>query len=294
MHQHQLITIVGVGGTGCTVASLLARQGYRLLLIDRDIIERSNLNRQILYTNNEIGREKAIVAKERLSGFTEIEAKVEDVKKESIDFHGANLIIDCTDNMETRMLINDYCKKHRLPWIYTGAIENKGTVFIQIPEGPCLRCFADEKYGEVCESFGVEPAAVAMTGAIAAQLAKEYLNGKGEQKMVRLTMHPLQITLINVHKRTSCPACNGRYEYLEGMKGKRVVRVCSKGKVEFELGKMVDLNEAKERLAKGGELRENSCSVGNDDIVVFSDGRVIVYAASEREARKKYDQMVGI
>ena len=123
--KDKTIAIVGVGGTGSTVAQLLSRMNpKKLILIDGDTVEEINLERQILYYKEDIGKKKTEAAKERLKDFCAIESRAERLTESNINFENSDLVIDCTDNIETRQLINNYCHKKKINWIYTGSSDN--------------------------------------------------------------------------------------------------------------------------------------------------------------------------
>ncbi len=214
----KVVAIVGVGGTGCSVANLLARSGLKkLILIDGDVVEEKNLGRQLLYGKEDVGKIKVNAAKERLKGFCDIETRNHCLDASDIDFSGVDLVIDCTDNIETRLLINDYCKKKGLPWIYTGAIREFGSVWFISPEGPCFQCLNQEKKGERCCAVGVNPAVVAVVGNVAASLALQHLkNGRVERGMVRFNLQNLTLQKFKVKRSQDCEACRGVFNYLAG------------------------------------------------------------------------------
>ena len=155
------VTIVGVGALGTVSAALLTRAGIgKIILIDRDIVDESNLQRQALFTEADVGKAKAIQAKEqleRINSDVSIEAYPEDLTDKNIAtlVHG-DLIMDGTDNMETRFLLNDFAKKKHIPWVYGAAVQDRGSVMSITPSSPCLSCvFKGRKSLETCETAGV-------------------------------------------------------------------------------------------------------------------------------------------
>src|SRR3989344_2817250 len=148
------IAIVGLGALGSVSAELLARAGIsRLILIDRDVVELSNLQRQSLFDESDIGKPKALAAKEHLNKINsdvEIDFFIDDLNYNNINKiipiknpnneknnkqvkNQISLILDCTDNLESRFLINDFSTKNKIPFIYSSAVESKGYVFDIIP-----------------------------------------------------------------------------------------------------------------------------------------------------------------
>src|SRR5882762_415948 len=174
--QQRLVTarvaVVGCGATGSAVASLLARAGVGAIrIIDRDYVEPSNLQRQTLFDEVDARESlpKAIAAARRIAAFNSQivpEPKVADLTPENIDslLEGAELILDGTDNFETRYLVNDYAVKAGVPWIYAAAVGSYGVTLNVIPgETACLACvFPDSPHGiiETCETAGVLNSAV--------------------------------------------------------------------------------------------------------------------------------------
>ncbi len=145
--------IIGCGALGTVAANNLARAGVgKLRLVDRDIVEIENLGRQILYNEDDAsdGSPKAIIAAKRLrkiNSSIDIEGVVEDVSASTIEtmICGFDVVIDATDNMETRFVINDACIKHSIPWIYGGVLGSRGMVMTVLPEKTaCLRCLIEE------------------------------------------------------------------------------------------------------------------------------------------------------
>lgn len=206
--QPKTVAIIGVGGTGCTVALLLARSGVgKLILYDGDVVEECNLERQILFDKKDVGKLKVNAAKEKLAEFCGITACKEFVN-EATKIPKVDLVIDCTDTMESRYVINDYCKRKKIPWIHTAAIGYLGTVFLIMPRKPDIRSLYPDNYGEKCSFAGVLNATVTLVGSIAASAAIDYLaKGRIEKKMLRIDMQERNITKIRVKKRRKC-RCN--------------------------------------------------------------------------------------
>ncbi|HLC73472.1 MAG TPA: HesA/MoeB/ThiF family protein, partial [Candidatus Nanoarchaeia archaeon] len=143
--QKKVVAIVGLGAIGSNTANLLARAGINLILIDRDIVELENLQRQTLYDEKDIGKPKSIQAKKKLkliNSEIKIEAFVEDLNYKNIDeLINSDLILDCSDNMETRFLINDYSIKNDIPWIYAAVLGVNAMSMNIVPQKtPCFRC----------------------------------------------------------------------------------------------------------------------------------------------------------
>ena len=126
------ITIIGVGAIGTVTAELLTRAGIgNITLFDKDIVELNNLQRQTLYQENDVGKAKSLVAAKKLQKINstiKIKGYNTEINSKNITKIKSDIILDCTDNMETKFLINDYCSKEKIPWIYASAIKNIGTI----------------------------------------------------------------------------------------------------------------------------------------------------------------------
>ena len=216
------IAIIGLGALGTVAADLLIRNGIgNLLLIDRDIIEESNLTRQALFYEEDVGRSKAYAAKEKLS---KINSKCKittwpiDLNSENVSvLKEADLVLDCTDNLETRYLINDFCRKEKIIWIFASAIKTSGYIIPIFPEGPCLNCWLKEKISsETCEITGVLNTITYSIAALQVNLAlKALLQEKIESELLNLDIWNPKLTKIAVKIRENCPTCNGIYLYLK-------------------------------------------------------------------------------
>ncbi|HLC57013.1 MAG TPA: HesA/MoeB/ThiF family protein [Candidatus Nanoarchaeia archaeon] len=207
--QKKTITIVGLGALGTNTASLLARAGLNLKLIDFDNVELSNLQRQSLYDEQGIGKPKAAVSASKLKKInSEIKIKAfnEILSSKNLKLLNSDLVIDCTDNMTTRFLINDYCYNN-IPWVHSAAIQHTGVVFNILPKRPCLRCLYRKNTDiDMCSSLGVIntlPSAIASIAAT--QAIKILLNKSPEEKLIRLNIWNNEIEKIIVRKQ--CPKC---------------------------------------------------------------------------------------
>ena len=217
--RDKTVVIIGLGGTGSTAAQLLSRYPLKkLILVDHDNIEHTNLERQVLYSKKDVGKRKAAVAKSRLNGFCEIAAIAMDFemlindkskdKSRSLPISKADLIIDCTDNDPTRSAINRFCIEHKIPWIYTGAVGRIGAVFFISPKGPCFECFSSGKSGERCSNVGVLNSTVSMVGSLAASMAIDFLAlERIEEDMIRINLDTNSWSKIKVRKNKFCKSC---------------------------------------------------------------------------------------
>ncbi len=207
--KNKVVAIVGIGGLGSLTTQLLARMHPKnLILIDFDKVEEVNLERQILYDKKDIGKSKVICAKEKLQQFCNIEIKNNKLSKENINFKDVDLLIDCTDNVETRLIINKYCRKNKIPWIYSAAITRIGSVFFVHPEGPCYNCFNQNKQGKKCAEVGILNSIVSLVASLTVSIAIEYLVFNTYHKeLFRINLETYSFDKIKVNKNLDCGVC---------------------------------------------------------------------------------------
>jgi len=206
------VVIIGVGGLGCTVANLLARLQINLTLIDYDVVSASNLERQILYDKEDLSKKKVKVAQKKLEQFTNIKIIDEGIEENNIQKmipKNTDLIIDCTDNVKTRLIINKYCLKNNINWIYSGAVSNIGAIYFvnNKNNGPCYECLQQDKDGQTSCEIGVLNSLVVMVASMTVNVAVNYLtNGIVEDKLLRINMKDNSVLKIIVKKK--CKKCS--------------------------------------------------------------------------------------
>lgn len=284
------IAIIGCGALGSVVARLLVKENFQLIIIDRDIVEESNL--RVSFKKSELGKLKVDVVKNELKKINpefKIKEYCIDLDFENISLlKNVELVIDCTDNLETRFLINEFCMKNKINWIYGAVIKNKGYVYNVIPssERGCFRCIFREAEGlETCETAGVSESIVNLIAGVQVSEALKILNNREyEKELVYFNLDRNEFRKIKVNKRKNCEVCNGEYEYLEGKK-KNIVKFCGSGMYQIK-GKF-KFNEIKRILKVKGEgfLRYKN-------LIIFKD-RVLVKTKSEKEARIIYSKIIG-
>ena len=293
-----VIAIVGMGALGTGAADLLVRAGIgALILIDRDVVEESNLQRQTLYEEKDVGKSKVVAAKEKLekiNGNSGIKIHAIHLNAGNIEIlRNANLILDCTDNLQTRFLINDFCRKEKVPWIYGAAIKTAGYVMPILPSGPCLRCFLQEASLETCETAGVLNTITSSIAALQVTLALQIVGGKEvEPDLHHLNIWNFELKRIKVLKNKDCPACKEKYEYLEKKEETRLVKFCSSGRYQIN-GKKIDLSDIKRRWEKIDRVVDDKVLLSFKKILLFEDGRALIKASSEEEALSVYSKWVG-
>lgn len=226
------VLVVGCGGTGCACSSFIVRAGIgKVRILDPDIVGLTDLNRQLLFDEDdaERGRPKAETAAERLraaNSTVRVEALKERFDSSSAAglIEGVDLLIDCSDNFETRMLINEVCLEHSTPWVHGACV---GTAGIVIPfpggEAACYRCIVDHipAPGSVPtnEEAGILGPVAGITGSLeAAEAIRMLLRPETlTQRIVHFDTWSSLFESIEVGKKPDCPACVGRrFEYLPG------------------------------------------------------------------------------
>ena len=292
------VAIVGVGALGTVAAELLARAGVgSLILIDRDMVEESNLQRQTLFDEKSVGKNKANAAEQRIKEINS-DIKVEfhsiHLNPQNIDvLQSADLILDCTDNLQTRFLINDYCKRERKPWIYAAAIKTSGYVMPIFPDGTCLQCFLSESSQETCDTVGVLNTITFSIASLQATLALKILLGKEVESVLHhYNIWNQNFKKLNIKPKENCPTCTGNYSHLERKETSKYIRFCSTGKYQV-LGPKADLQEIKARWEKVGSVIEDNSSLQFQNITLFNDGRALINAQSVEEAEAIYSRLVG-
>jgi len=296
------VAIVGIGALGTVSADLLARAGVNLVLIDRDIVELSNLQRQSLFDEDDIGKSKSMQAKHHLEKInSEIKIKViaDDLNPDNIDMlKSVDLILDCTDNLETRFLLNDFCVKNKIKFIYSSAIGNKGYVYNIIPNNPCLKCFLKEAVSlDTCDTTGVLNT---ITHAIASlqtnEAIKILLDKNYEKNLLFFDIWENELNKIKVNKNNKCVCCvENKFEYLKG-KSSKTIKLCGNGMFQVRNGSLdsKQFNELKARLEKLGKIIDLGYAINFDrKITIFDNGRALIKADDEAQAKSLYSKFVG-
>jgi molybdopterin/thiamine biosynthesis adenylyltransferase len=311
------VAIVGCGATGSALAGLLARAGVGTLrIIDRDYVEPSNLQRQSLFDEKDAAESlpKAIAAARKIAAFNSqivVEPKVEDLVPENIEvlLEGMSLILDGTDNFETRYLINDYAVDRSLPWIYSAAVGSYAVTLNVVPgQTACLACiFPDSPRGmvETCETSGILNTAVNLVASIAATEALKFLVGSTAASQVRRTLLSFDVWT-NEHAeisaakpRRGCRACGEReFAHLAG-EGRPHITLCGRNSVQIhERKRPIDFAELNRRLQPLGAVRHNDfvLKFWRDpyEMTLFPDGRAIIKGTTDTAvARSLYARYVG-
>jgi molybdopterin/thiamine biosynthesis adenylyltransferase len=312
--------LVGCGALGTAVANLLVRAGLgRLRIIDRDFVEPSNLQRQTLFDEAD-AREalpKAVAAERRLRAINssvQVEGIVGDLtpKNAAELLAGFPLILDGTDNFETRLLLNDAAISLGVPWIYAAVVGSYGvTMTIRPKETACLACLLEggEKSAAIgaeatCDTAGVLQAAVGVIASIEAAEAMKLLAGKPEAlngRLVACDVWTGKFQSIRVARNSGCRACARReFRFLEG-EAQPHITMCGRDSVQIhERSRRLDLGELGRRLAaSAAEIRHNEFllrfRVPPYEMTVFADGRAIIKGTRDTSvARSLYARYIGV
>lgn len=309
------VAIVGCGATGSAVAGLLARAGVgRLRIIDRDYVEPSNLQRQVLFDEADAAESlpKALAAHRAIARFNSeiaVEPKVNDLTPENCDglLGGVPLVLDATDNFETRYLINDFAVKNGVPWIYAAAVGSYGVTLNILPgETACLSCvFPAPPQGivETCDTSGILNSAVNLVASIEATEAIKYLVGATDKMRRTLLSFDLwtndRSEITASRPRADCPTCAQReFPYLAG-EGRPHITLCGRNSVQIhERNRPVEFTEMEKRLAPHGRVRQNGFVLkfwrDELELTLFPDGRAIIKGTTDTAvARSLYARFVG-
>ncbi|GER66425.1 thiazole biosynthesis adenylyltransferase ThiF [Weizmannia acidilactici] len=305
------VLIVGVGALGSANAESLTRAGVgKITLVDRDYVDETNLQRQSLFSEQDVrdNLPKAVAAKKRLEAVNRdvnIRAYCIDAfdpKLITILEEGVDVIIDGTDNFETRFYLNDLAMKYRIPWVYGSCVGSYGVSFPIIPgQTPCFRCMIGHlpAYQMTCDTVGIIAPAVQMTAAYqTAEAMKLLVGGK-----VRDTVAVFDLWKNDHHffkaeklKKLDCPSC-GEHPVYPALNEKSSVDVlCGRDTVHIRhTGEFHLENMAQQMKAGGADVKYNGylmiTELEGHRVVLFPDGRMLIHGTKNRmEARSLYQK----
>ena len=311
------VAVVGCGALGSTLAEMMVRSGVgALTVIDRDYVEESNLQRQSLFDEEdaERGLPKAAAAERRLKQVNSevaVRGVVADLAADNAAelLQGADLVLDGTDNFETRFLLNDVCVKGGVPWVYGACVGSYGLALLVQPRvSPCLRCVLEEMPGPggpTCDTVGVVAPVVHVVAGVQAAEGLKLLSGRTSDLLpgvVSVDLWRGRFEVMDLGGRAPwCPACTeGRYDYLEAGTGTGSAVLCGRDAVQVRppRGTRVDLPALAGRLSASGDVAANEHLVRfrapGAEMVVFGDGRAIVKGVKDAaQARSLYARYVG-
>jgi len=310
--------IVGLGATGSSVANSLVRAGIgQVVLIDRDLVELHNLQRQILYSEEDLNRPKAVAAAEilqKINSSVEIEAQVKDFNISNAEklLEGADVVMDGTDNLQTRFLINDICVKNSIPWIYAGVVGTGGMVMPILPgRTPCFRCLVPSLPGpgllQTCDIAGVLNTVPPLIASIECTFAYQILTGQFDPKdeisyMIHIDGWRNTFDRVAVGIRPDCPCCeNGQMDFLDAVSREMITSLCGRDAIQIIPSSPMEitLEDLEQRLSRLGEVRLHPYMLtfrsGTEEISVFRDGRAIIKGTrDEAMARSVYARYIGL
>ena len=309
------VAIVGCGATGAAAAALLARAGVgTLILIDRDFVEESNLQRQLLFDEADAAAAtpKAEAARLQIARFNSqvrVASHVADLNPANIHqlLSPAALVLDATDNFETRYLINDYAVEQGRPWIYAAAVGSYAATMNVLPgETACLACLFPSPPGgavDTCDTAGILNTAVNLAASLEVTEALKFLTG-GAPAMRRTLLgwdvwRNERSEIAANTPRPGCEVCGARnFAHLRG-EGRPHITLCGRNSVQIhEHHRAVDLAEMAARLRPHGEVRQNGLLLqfrrGAHTLTLFADGRALIQGTTDIAlARTLYARFIG-
>lgn len=311
------VLIVGCGALGSAAATFLVRAGVgRVIVADRDIVELHNLHRQLLYDEEDVTNampkaEAAALRLRRINSEIEITPLLIDVAPRNVEniIRDVDVVLDGTDNVETRYLLNDACLEQSRKWVYGGAVGTSGMTFTIFPgDGPCLRCIFPEPPPPAslptCDTAGVLNTLPALVASLQASEVQKILIGSDALSRDLVVVDPWHGSFqrVGVKRAADCPACvHGKREFLWESDVTQSTRLCGRNAVQIDppqdLG--VSLKEIHAKLTRVGRADFNGQSLrfwaDGLEIVLFSDGRAIVRGTTDpTAARRVYSKYIGM
>ncbi len=314
------VLLVGCGALGSFIANILARSGVgHLLIADRDFLEISNLQRQVLFDESDIeaGFPKAVAAARKLAVINS-EVKITPIVKD-IDYqniqqmcNGVDLILDGTDNFETRFLINDVSNKLNIPWIYGGCLGASGQSMTIVPgKTACLHCLMPDGPPQAgtsptCDTAGIIAPIIANIASVQCAEAIKVLTGNlpSDSRLLIVDLwesHVRHLDLQNLNQSKNCPVCDQQnYRWLSGEKSSFSAILCGRNSVQlnFPEQQSMDLESVADKLREIGDVSVNQFMLrfqtANEAITLFADGRAIISGTDDiARAKSIYTQYIG-
>lgn len=315
------VAVIGCGALGAMQLEMLARAGVKKIrAVDRDFVEFSNLHRQVMFDEKvaQLNIPKAIAACERIGQINsdiETEPMVMDVNHTNIEklIADVDLVLDGTDNFETRFLINDACIKLNKPWIYGAAVSSYGLTMVILPgTTACLRCVFENLpppgSAPTCDTAGVILPIIAMIASWQIAEALKILTGNLDRLHNGLIQVDLwqgtytKVNLQGLREHSDCQTCyHHKYDFLEAEKRQLMTTLCGRNAVQIVPSQETKLNlvEIGEKLKALGEVTVNKfllrAKLSNYEITIFSDGRSIIHGTKDESmARSLYAKYIGV
>lgn len=293
------VAIVGIGAIGTQTSQLLARAGINLILIDRDTIELNNLQRQTLFNEQDTNKPKSKQAHNHLKNINsniKITSHNKDLNNKNISKlipKNTSLILDCTDNLETRFLINDFSLKNNIPWIYSAGIKEKASLMNIIPKKtPCFQCIFKPAQLETCQTAGVLNSTTSLIASLqVSEAIKILLNKHYSKELININLKTNSFDKFKVRKRKDCQACNKHYLFLNTINPQGILKFCSTGNYQMLL-KDINLQKLKKDLSKISKIEDLGECIKFRNMLIFKD-RCLIKANTEREAKSLISQYIG-
>jgi molybdopterin/thiamine biosynthesis adenylyltransferase len=308
--QDSSVAIIGCGALGSSIAEHLTRAGVGdILVVDRDFIELSNLQRQHLFTEEDIGEPKAETAETRLHAINSdisVTGVVDDVNSRNVEhyIHKRTLVLDGTDNLEVRFLLNDACNKNKIPWIFGACVAVHGMSMNISPEGPCLRCLFPQipppDSIPTCDTVGIINTLPSVVSSIQSTEALKYLvSDQFDSRLLVVDVWERDFRAIEVSQRKNCPCCvDHTYEYLN-VDAPAATVLCGRDAVHLRPSceMSLSLDSLAESLSSHGTVRKTPhilfFTIDTQTFSIFSDGRAIIKGINDvKKAQSLYKEYV--
>ncbi len=306
--QKSRVAVVGCGATGSTALNLLVRAGVgEVTVIDRDFVELTNLQRQVLFDEGDLDVPKALAAAnkaQRANSDVVIRHVIRDLNPSNAEelLSSSDVIVDGTDNMETRFLINDVCTKHQIPWVYSGAVGTHGMVMPILPRTTaCLRCFVPNMppHGvlQTCDLAGVLNTIPAIIASIAVTATFKIIVGARSDGANLIIYDAWQPTFqrMSVAKDPSCSCCGHlEFEFLNAERSDKITTLCGRDAVQISPARAgeIEFDTLARNLSRIGEVKSNDNVLifkdrgGQHEMTLFRDGRAIIRGTKDAEIAK--------
>lgn len=316
--QNAQVLIIGAGALGSASAEMLARAGIgTMTIVDRDYVEYSNLQRQQLYTEADANAKlpKAVAAKNRLQQINSeinFNSHIIDINATNIEdlVKNQTILIDATDNFETRMVVNDAAVKHSIPFIFGACVGSYGLTFPVLPgQTPCLHCLMNHLPldGMTCDTVGVISPIVQIIASLQVTQAIKLLTGhKFVPTLQSLEIWKNEKSEINITnmKNTNCPTCSEQaiFPYLSFENQTKTDVLCGRDAVQIRPSSplQVPIQSLRERIKPlVTKITVNpyllSCSFEDFRVVIFKDGRAIIHGTNDAsKARTIYNRIIQL
>lgn len=314
--KEKTIVVLGCGGIGSYTAEFLAKYGFNLKLVDYDLVDESNLSRQN-YNYDDLNKPKVDMLKKKLKKSNpNVNIETFNKKFNSNNFktilENSDLILDCLDNMESKMVLNDACLKLKIPYIHMAAISRKGNLlFIEPDDDYCLSCLYKKPNFEAdkCKTIGVLSHIPTIIGLLSIDLIINYfLYHKVDKKLIRIDFKDFNVNKLKLSKRKNCQSCLGKYPYLKEFNDEnkdfkylktRIEKLCGKDSFQFNLydscyqsffsfleKENVLMNNKHFIKSKVNNKYFDSSNVNKVQVTLFNDGRVLINGLKDEESVK--------